>query len=249
MRYTILEISTTKFKINGYSLFKTFLPVFIDEQHIKVVNIHDTSFNLVESVNVSEIEVDGIAYTTSNDLIDNLHDVVYARDSAGTLDAQQIENNRLEIVAIKENSGSSFDANLYYNKVEIDGIIDSLPDSQEPITEGDVDGETMNFKNTAGNTIFGVDVSTLLAQATIIESRPYRVRLKDVSGNILSTANVIPDLIDINAVYEDGSVVDKTNKWVIGQKDGINDDNPFIGYCTVSNPTTSGDISIIMISK
>ena len=98
MTYSFVDINTSKFSINGRELFKTFIPVYVNEQTIRVVNIYDSRFPLIPNTSVSEIEFDGQTYANATLLNNAIHDALFSRAVSGDIDNAQIEANRLAII-------------------------------------------------------------------------------------------------------------------------------------------------------
>lgn len=249
MTYTFLTISTTKFSINGRTLYKTFLPVYIDDNHIRIEGMNDSKQVLIPSTNVSEILVDGNSYANSTALINVIHEVLYARPVAGELDNEQIELNRLAIVALqsgKSDVGHTHD-DRYYTKEQVDDLIPEGGAAE--VAGGEVDGNNMNIRDDATNILGTIDVSELRAQGTILERNGYTVLLKNESGGVLDSINVVPDIVKIDAQDADGNNIDKTGKWVIGQRDGLNDNKLCIFLSNAPDPTNDSHVDIVLIAK
>ncbi len=252
MTYTFLTISTTKFSINGRTLYKTFLPVYIDDTHIRIEGMNDSKQVLISSTNVSEIQVDGNTYANSTDLINVIHEVLYARPVAGELDNAQIEFNRLAIIALDTNKsdvGHTHD-DRYYTKGEVDALIpEGGAAGVAGVAGGEVDGNDMNIRDADDNLLGTIDVTELRSQGKVLEVNGYTVLLKDESGNVLDSINVIPDIVKIDAVDADGNNIDKTGKWVIGQRAGLNDDKLCIFLSNAADPTNDSHVDEVLIAK
>ncbi|MDA8956150.1 hypothetical protein N9H19_00835 [Flavobacteriales bacterium] len=70
------------FKFNGVPYHKIFVAVALGSNAIKVVNAYDSNFELLPSTDISDIQVDGVVYTTQADLIDVLKDLLFVGQSS-----------------------------------------------------------------------------------------------------------------------------------------------------------------------
>ncbi len=251
MTYTFKDISTTKFSINDREFYKTFIAHYISDSIIKIFNVYDSTTPLIQSTLVSDIDIDGTTYANATLLMNALTDVLYVREgTSGDLDSAQIEANRVAIVSLQSGKANTVHTHddRYYTETEIDSMLSSIGGGISTVS-GDIDGNNLNLTDQNDDPIGTIDVSELKSQATIITYEDYKLILKDASGNTLSSTSIIPALIDIDATYADGTNVDKTGKWVIGSRPGINGGDSFIGLSNAPDPTTDADIDEIQNSK
>jgi hypothetical protein len=189
MIYNFVNISSSKFSLNSREFFKTFLPISVGLTHVKIVNIYDNSGVLVTHTPVGDFLVDGIAYANSTDLSNAIYSVIFSKGSSESLDAQQVEANRLAIIAL-QNSGVDANHNhdiRYYTQLEIDNMIQSIVSSSDLLAKGVVDGESIKFKKEDETLLFSVDAKAFLNQGTSIQYDGTSLKLKNSKGETLSS--------------------------------------------------------------
>ena len=203
MTYSFVDINTSKFSINGRELFKTFIPVYVNEQTIRVVNIYDSRFPLIPNTSVSEIEFDGQTYANATLLNNAIHDALFSRAVSGDIDNAQIEANRLAIIDLSSNkaNASHNHDNRYYTQTQVDQMLQNLAMGGSFPAKGRVDGDNIVFEDSKGVDLFSVDAKTFIVQGSIIEYKNKKVVLKDSSGNELSSAEVEADKLYYDVYY------------------------------------------------
>ena len=77
MIYTFVNISEVKFSINGRELYKTFIPLYINDDFIKVLNVYDSLCPLVPKTAVANFIVDGVTYANATDLNNAIYTVIF----------------------------------------------------------------------------------------------------------------------------------------------------------------------------
>lgn len=197
MNYNFVNISSSKFSLNSRELFKTFLPVPVGSTHIKIVNIYDNSGVLVPHSPVGDFLVDGISYANSTDLSNAIYDVIFSKGSSESLDAQQVETNRLAIIELQENEiGANHNHDSrYYTQLEVDTKFSDLPSTNGIPVKGDVDGENIKFRLADNTVIFSVDAKSFLNQGTSITFVDGVLKLKNSKGETLSSTST--DFLDL----------------------------------------------------
>ncbi|GLB53058.1 hypothetical protein NBRC110019_20980 [Neptunitalea chrysea] len=192
MTYTFVNISATKFSLNGNTFFKTFLPFYIDDTHLRIYNIYDSKLPLVQLADVSDISVDGVSYSTTSEVINVIHEVLFSVESSGTtISDQQIELNRLAIIEL-QNSKSDTDHthdSRYYTQTQVDNLIAQIS-TTGGIKSGYVDGNKIKFFDSSGNLVLSVAADPFLAQGVTVVFNDGILSLKDASGTVLSTTPV-----------------------------------------------------------
>lgn len=192
MIFSFIDISTSKFSINGRTMFKTFIPFFIDDTHIKIFNIYDSRCPLIDSTDVADIEVGGIVFANATDLINAIHGVLFSRTVAGDIDNAQIELNRLAIISLqndKSDVGHVHD-DRYYTKSQVDQLVTSIVDSSDLIASGQIDGDNLIFFNNAGLQLFSLDARRFTSQGTIVSFSNGVLTLKNERGEVLSQTSI-----------------------------------------------------------
>jgi hypothetical protein len=173
-------------------MFKTFVPFFIDDTHIKIFNIYDSRCPLIDSTDVADIEVGGIVFANATDLINAIHGVLFSRTVAGDIDNAQIELNRLAIISLqnsKSDVGHVHD-DRYYTKSQIDQLVTSIVDSSDLIASGQIDGDNLIFFNNAGLQLFSLDAKRFTSQGTIVSFANGVLTLKNERGEVLSQTSI-----------------------------------------------------------
>lgn len=191
MLYTFATVSDSKFEINGYEMFKTFIPFFVNNTTVRVINIYDSKLQLVTSSNVSDFEVNGITYANATDLINALAPVIFAFQTGGTLDSAQIEANRIAIINLQtEINNLNFDN--YYNKTEVDNIISGLGVQGNVPVQAVIDGSNLTFTDANDQDLFTVDVKSLRSQGVSItfDEETGKLTLINVFGDKLSEVTI-----------------------------------------------------------
>lgn len=190
MTFTFSNVSAEKFSINGRTLFKTFIPVYIDDNHIIIFNIYDSKLSLIPTTNVSEIEVNGVTYTTSTDLINNIHDVLFSRTVSGSINEEQIELNRVSIIELQLGKANIDHAHndIYYTKKQVDIMLSELP-SVASIDNAIVDGEFLRFYS-RGSQVFNTNVKNFLEQGISLSFEKNKLNLKNAYGQKLSSVEI-----------------------------------------------------------
>ena len=197
MSYNFVNISSSKFSLNSREFFKTFLPISVGSTHMKIVNIYDNSGVLVPHTPVGDFLVDGIAYANSTDLSNAIYSVIFSKGSSESLDAQQVEANRLAIIALQN---SDIDANhnhdsRYYTQLQVDSMIQSIVSSSDLLAKGEVDGDDVNFRKADNTLVFSIDAKAFLNQGTSITFVDGVLKLKNSKGETLSSTET--DFLDL----------------------------------------------------
>lgn len=192
MTYTFVDISTVKFSINSRELFKTFIPFFVDNNHIKIISVYDSKTVLIPTTHVSEFEVDGNTYNNATDLSNAIHTVIFSRSVDGSVNNAQIEVNRLAIIDLqndKANVNHNHDTR-YYTQAQVDAKIQSIVSASDLLAKGEVDGDDINFRKADDSLVFKIDAETFTRQGTLVSFENGVLTLKNDKGEVLSTTNV-----------------------------------------------------------
>lgn len=218
MTYSFVNLSTTRFTLNGNTFYKTFLPFYIDSTHIRVYNIYDSRLSLLDVTHISDIEVDGTVFTNATELINAIHTVLFTKggESGEEINNEQIELNRLAIIALQSSKADSTHTHdtRYYTKAQVDNLL-SLIGSNQGIASGYVDGDKIRFYDSNGNQVLMVDADAFLAQGVSVLFEDGILYLKDSTGQTLSTTPV-----KANEAYYDTYVYDS------GFETGLSDLDP-----------------------
>lgn len=193
MIYNFINLSSTKFSLNGVTFWKTFLPFSIDDQHIRIFNIYDSNLNLVERTNVENIQIDGVTYATSTLLINDLHDILYSRSVNAELDNAQIAQNSLAINELQQSlQGVTEQLTNYYTQQQVDNLINGLGANSSGIASGIVDGNLLKLYNNQGQLQASVNIKQLKQQGIILSYQGNgTIRLTNEYGELLSEATIL----------------------------------------------------------
>ncbi len=192
MKYTFVDISSSKLQINGFEMYKVFVPFKINDNYVSVLNVYDSKYILMPRTHVSDIMVNNSTYNNANDLITALTPVVYSFEGQGSVDQQQIEENRQNIFKLQQSIADISQAfNDYYTTKEIDQLISSIDTGGNFIASGVLDGDKLIYKDSKENPLFSVNVHRLLTQGsrlTFLEDGS--LILKNIFGEELSSVKV-----------------------------------------------------------
>lgn len=185
------DLSVSKFSLNGRELFKTFIPVYVSDQVIRIVNIYDSSSVLIPNTPVSEIQLDGNTYNDATALNNAIHDALFSQAISGDLNNAQIESNRLAIVELQNNSlGTSHNHdNRYYKQEIIDQKLRDLGNGSG-LSAGRVDGENIIFQDPKGEDILSVDAKAFLAQGSLVKFENGLFELKNSRGRTIDSTQI-----------------------------------------------------------
>ena len=192
MAFDIKNISADKFSINGRQFFKTFIPQYVNESSIRIVNVYDSGSQLATRSSLAEFTVDSVSYVNANDLINALVPVLFSKAVSGGLSDAQIEQNRLAIIELQNGSspsGHDHDS-LYYTKAQVQALLNQIVSSSDLIGSGIVDGTNLIFKNDLGTPLFTVDVGPFMSQGVSARFSNGVLTLKNASGQVLSTTSI-----------------------------------------------------------
>lgn len=82
MQANFINIDAYRFSLNGQDFYKIF-HVIIKGDLIKVVNVYDTRYALLNYTNYADVQVDGATYNSALELANALNSVVYTREVNG----------------------------------------------------------------------------------------------------------------------------------------------------------------------
>lgn len=189
MIYNFQNISTQRFSLNGRESYKTFIPFFVDDSHIVVLNVYDSKLQLTEIEDVSKFSVNGSTYANSKELINALHSVVFSPSmSGGDIDLSSIETEIAKLKNGKADKNHTHD-DRYYTETEIDEKLSNLG-SGESISKGVVDNDKIKFYNSKNQKVFQIDAKKLVEQGTSIVFENGKLVLKNNYGESLSATEV-----------------------------------------------------------
>ena len=192
MTYTFVNISEVKFSINGRELYKTFIPLYISDDFIKILNVYDSFCPLVPKTSVADFVVDGVTYANATDLNNAIYTVIFSKNASEAVSNAQIELNRLAIIDLqndKSDVGHIHD-DRYYTKPEIDILIDNIVSQSDLLAKGEVDGDLINFRQADDTLVFSVNASTFTSQGTDVNFADGVLTLRNDKGDILSTTTI-----------------------------------------------------------
>ena len=189
MIYTFVNISEVKFSINGRELYKTFIPLYINDDFIKVLNVYDSLCPLVPKTAVANFIVDGVTYANATDLNNAIYTVIFSKNASEAVSNAQIELNRLAIIDLqnnKSNVGHNHD-DRYYTKAQIDILIDDIVSQSDLLAKGEVDGDILNFRQADNTLVFSINAATFTSQGTDVSFSNGVLTLRNSKGEVLST--------------------------------------------------------------
>lgn len=193
MLYTFTNTSGSKFTVNGREFFKTFVPFFVNDTQVKVLNIFDSKLALIPRTNVSDIEVDGVTYATSNELITAIGPVIYVLPDVGGISEGQIQLNAQNISALQQDI-TSIDNQFsnYYTQQQVDNLINGISSGGSSITSGIVEGNSLKLYDSLGTLQASVNIKSLKEQGTVlIMGENGKLQLKNQYGELLSEITIV----------------------------------------------------------
>ncbi|GLB47751.1 hypothetical protein [Neptunitalea lumnitzerae] len=191
MTHTFINVSSSKFSLNGNTFFKTFLPFYIDNSHIRIYNIYDSKLFLINTTHVSDITVDGVVYATATELINAIHEVLFTKGTSEELTTEQIELNRLAIIDLQNTkaNGTHNHDSRYYTQAQVDALITEI-NTAGNIANGYVEGDSIKFFDVSGNQVLTIDAHNFVRQGVSVVFEDGILYLKNSNGTILSTTPV-----------------------------------------------------------
>ena len=198
------NINATKFSLNGIEFHKVFMAFKVNTEYIRVINVYDSRFQLLKTTKFDQIEVNGNTYANASELISNLSDVIFSKSALTQAENEQIEQNRLDILSLQQNSsgpGHQHD-DRYYKIAQVDNIQSYLEglDYDSHL----LDGTDLKLYNVDNELIDTIDLSFFASQGTQISvDGEGRLILSNDSGQILSHSNALNDILTAAKEYAD----------------------------------------------
>ena len=191
---TFVDVNTQKFTLNGAELFKFYNVLRLSDTSVRIVNVYDNDQQLYRSINVSDVEVDGVTYTNANDLITNLAPVIYVAFSSGDINQAQLDANTAAINNLPNLYAplNHSHPDLYLLQSEIEDLIDQQAGGGSDIDNAIVQGSNIVFRDSSLNTLFTVDASAFRRQGNNItfDESTGVLQLTNVFGQILSSITI-----------------------------------------------------------